>query len=217
MKLWGERTHVDKSYGHQSGPPHSTAKSVMPLIIRGGRPERAARTHCLIYPRWPVHTADILFRPLRLVIGAGHTTQGLTWTTLEPLSHPSTSTSHGLWLHNTQTVLTLKKAPVFGPREYEHGSTPGPGSVNVARSQKRKNPSTFSSRLYHLCSGGMHTVLTVVWNQETRQTLVSLKIFIFFPQRLFWFKPDLLLRREEKMHFKSTSLSSSSSPPSSLV
>ena len=35
VKLRGERTHVDKPYGHQSGPPHSMPKSVVPLIIRG--------------------------------------------------------------------------------------------------------------------------------------------------------------------------------------
>lgn len=90
-------------------------------------------THCLIYPHWPVHTADILFWALRLVIGSGHTTQTLTRATLEPLSHPSTSASHRLRLDNAYTVLTFKCSCV-GHREHEYGSTPGL-SLNAARSK----------------------------------------------------------------------------------
>lgn len=60
-----------------SPPPHSLPKSVVPLIIRGRQPYKSA-AHCLIYPRWPAHTADILFRALRLVIGGCHTMQTLT-------------------------------------------------------------------------------------------------------------------------------------------
>lgn len=94
---------------------------------------RPSCTHCLIYPRWPVHTADILFWALRLVIGSGHTTQTLTWGTLEPLSHPSTSASHKLRLDNTHSVLTFKCSCV-GHWEHESGSTPGM-SLNTARSK----------------------------------------------------------------------------------
>lgn len=48
VKLWSERTHVDKSYGHQSGPPNCMPKSVVPLIIRGRHPNRAAHTASFI-------------------------------------------------------------------------------------------------------------------------------------------------------------------------
>lgn len=48
VELWGERTHVDKSYGHQSGPAHSMPKSIVPLIIRGRHPHRVLHTASFI-------------------------------------------------------------------------------------------------------------------------------------------------------------------------
>lgn len=48
VELWGERTHIDKSYGHQSGPAYSMPKSIVPLIIRGRHPDRALHTASFI-------------------------------------------------------------------------------------------------------------------------------------------------------------------------
>lgn len=48
-KLRSERTQVDKSYGHRSGPPHFMPKSVVPLIITDRRPDRATHTASFIH------------------------------------------------------------------------------------------------------------------------------------------------------------------------
>lgn len=83
------------------------AKASCPINYKQQASELSC-THCLVYPSWPVCTADILFWALKFVIGGGHTTHTLTRATLEPLSHMPTSTLNRVHLDNTYTVLTLK-------------------------------------------------------------------------------------------------------------
>lgn len=99
------------------------AKVNRPINYKRQAPSPSA-AHCLVYSCWPVRTADILFRARRFVIGRGHTAQTLTRATLEPLSHPSTSTSHRLGPDNTRTVLMLERSCVRY-REHKYGLTPG--------------------------------------------------------------------------------------------
>lgn len=149
VKSQSERIHVDKSYGHQSGPPPRCCmpQSVVPLIIRGRHPNRAAHT-APIYPRWPIHTADILFRgAARLVIGGGHTAQTLTRATLEPLSRPSTSGSHTGLVPTTRTLFRHFKCSCVRTREHRRGPTPG-FSANTAAARPEDHPLHLPLRHY---------------------------------------------------------------------
>ena len=141
---WGEWTHVDKSYSHQSGPPHYMPKSVVPLITRGRHPNCTPHTAPFI-PTDRFTQQTFCFRAARLVIGSGHTTQTLTPATLEPLSHPSTSTSHRHGLHNAHTVPMLKWSSV-GRWGAEYGTTPGMSP----KAERTKDPLLLRHDVYPL-------------------------------------------------------------------
>lgn len=48
LKITARMDAVDKSYGHRSGPPHSTPRSVVPLITGDRHPGPAAHTASFI-------------------------------------------------------------------------------------------------------------------------------------------------------------------------
>lgn len=100
------------------------SKSVLPLIMRGRRPNRAPHTTSFI-PTDRFAQQTFCFRALWLVFGGGHTTQTLTRATFEPLSHTSTSTSHTGWASTTHALFWPLNAHVFGQRGHRCGSTPG--------------------------------------------------------------------------------------------